>query len=73
MATQNGYQDGSNDGLQDRQAGHSSRATKHRSYGHGNRGYEASFGSKDQYKASYREAYIQGYEKGYNSQGSERR
>jgi hypothetical protein len=73
MATHNGYQDGSNDGLQDRQAGHSSRATKHRSYGHGNRGYEASFGSKDQYKASYREAYIQGYEKGYNSQGSDHR
>jgi hypothetical protein len=73
MATQNGFQDGANDGLQDRQAGHSSRATKHHSYEHGNRGYEASFGSKDQYKASYREAYIQGYEKGYNSQGSDHR
>jgi hypothetical protein len=46
MATQNGFQDGANDGLQDRQAGHSSRATKHHSYEHGNRGYEASFGSR---------------------------
>jgi len=73
MAVQNGFQDGANDGLQDRQAGHSSRATKHHSYEHGNRGYEASFCSKDQYKASYREAYIQGYEKGYNGQGSDHR
>src|SRR5581483_8150542 len=71
LATQNGLQDGANDGLQDRQAGHSSRATKHRNYEHGNRGYEASFGSKDQYKASYRTAYIQGYDKGYNGQGSD--
>ena len=71
VATQNGLQDGANDGLQDRQAGHSSRATKHRNYEHGNRGYEASFGSKDQYKASYRTAYIQGYDKGYNGQGSD--
>jgi len=73
VATQNGFQDGANDGLQDQQAGHSSRATKHHSYDHGNRGYEASFGSKDQYKASYRQAYIQGYDKGYNGQGSDHR
>src|SRR5579864_6216853 len=43
VATEYGFQDGANDGLQDRQSGHSSRATKHRSYEHGNRGYEASF------------------------------
>ncbi len=73
LAAQNGFQDGANDGLQDRQAGHSSRATKHHAYKHGNRGYEESFGSKDQYKASYREAYIQGYDKGYNGQGSDHR
>jgi hypothetical protein len=73
VATQNGFQDGANDGLQDRQAGHSSRATKHRTYGRGSRGYEESFGSKDQFKASYRQAYIQGYEKGYNSEGSDHR
>jgi hypothetical protein len=73
MATQNGFQDGANDGLQDRQAGRSSRATKHHSYERGNRGYDPSFGSKDQFKASYRQAYIQGYEKGYNGQGSDHR
>jgi hypothetical protein len=73
VATQNGFQDGANDGLQDRQSGHSSRATKHRTYDRGNRGYEASFGSKDQFKASYRQAYIQGYEKGYNGVGSDHR
>lgn len=73
VASQNGFQDGANDGLQDRQSGHSSRATKHRAYEHGNRGYEESFGSKDQFKASYRQAYIKGYDKGYNNEGSDHR
>jgi hypothetical protein len=73
LATQNGFQDGANQGLQDRQAGHSSRATKHHDYKEGNRGYSSSFGSKEQFKASYRQAYIQGYEKGYNGQGSDHR
>jgi len=66
LAARNGFQDGANDGLHDRQAGKSSRATKHESYEHGNRGYNSNFGSKDQYKASYRQAYIQGYQQGYN-------
>jgi len=70
VATQNGLQDGANDGLQDRQAGYRSRATKHHNYKKGNRGYSSGLGSKDQFKASYRQAYIQGYEKGYNGQGS---
>jgi hypothetical protein len=73
LATQNGFQDGANQGLQDRQAGHSSRATKHHDYKEGDRGYSSSFGSKEQFKASYRQAYIQGYEKGYNGQGSDHR
>lgn len=73
VAARNGFQDGANDGLQDRQAGKSSRATKHKTYEHGNRGYDSTFGDKDQYKASYRQAYIRGYEKGYNGQGSDNR
>ena len=73
VAARNGFQDGANDGLQDRQAGKSSRATKHKTYEHGNRGYDSTFGEKDQYKASYRQAYIQGYEKGYRDQGSDNR
>jgi len=73
LATRNGLQDGANDGLQDRQSGHSSRATQHQAYEHGNRGYERSLGSKDKFKASYRQAYIQGYEKGYNGQKSDNR
>lgn len=72
-AARNGFQDGANDGLQDRQAGKSSRATRHRSYEHGNRGYDPTFGERDQYKASYRQAYIQGYEKGYNGPSSDHR
>jgi hypothetical protein len=84
VASQNGFQDGSNDGLQDRQGGHSSRATKRHNYKEGDRGYSSSSGAsrwhtsadratKDKYKASYRQAYIQGYEKGYNGQGSDNR
>src|ERR1700730_8961520 len=52
-AAQNGFQDGANDGLQDRQVGHSSRATRRQNYKYGNRGYSPSFGSKDQFKTSY--------------------
>jgi hypothetical protein len=84
VASQNGVQDGANDGLQDRQGGHSSRATQRHNYKEGDRGYSSSFwaswrhtsadrATKDQYKASYRQAYIQGYEKGYNGQGSDNR
>jgi len=73
LATRNGVQDGANDGLQDRQSGHSSRATQHQAYEHGDRGYERSLGSKDKFKASYRQAYIQGYEKGYSGQKSDNR
>lgn len=70
LAMQNGFQDGSNEGLQDRQAGHSSRATRHHNYKEGDRGYSSSFGSKEQFKASYRQAYIRGYDKGYNGRDS---
>jgi hypothetical protein len=85
VASRNGFQDGANDGLEDRQGGHSSRATQRHNYKDGDRGYSSSFwtsvrrtsadrATKDQYKASYRQAYIQGYEKGYNSQqGSDNR
>ena len=73
-----------NDGLQDRQVRHTSRATTRQNYKNGNRGYSRSFwaslrrtsadrATKDQYTASYREAYIQGYEKGYKGQGSDNR
>jgi len=73
VATQNGFQDGANDGLKDRQSGHSFRPTEHESWEHGDRGYNSGFGSKNQYKGSYRQAYIQGYQQGYNGQGSDNR
>ena len=82
VAAQNGFQDGANDGLQDRQVGHNSRATTRQNYKEGNRGYSgraswrrtsADRATKDQYKASYRQAYIEGYEKGYKGQGSDNR
>jgi hypothetical protein len=73
VAAQNGFQDGANDGLQDRQGGKSPHATKRENYEHGNRGYNSSLGAKDQYKASYRQAYIEGYQQGYNGQASDNR
>lgn len=73
VATHNGFQDGANDGLQDRQGGYRAHATKRQNYKHGNRGYSSSFGSKDQFKALYRQAYIQGYEKGYTGERSDNR
>src|SRR6202035_558032 len=57
VASHNGFQDGAMAGLQDRKVGHNSRATTRQNYKYGNRGYSPSFGSKDQYKASYRQAY----------------
>ena len=58
---------GANDGLQDRQSSPSSRATKHRNYERGNRGYEATSGSRGPVQAILnRQAYIQGYEKSFN-------
>jgi hypothetical protein len=66
-AQQYGYQDGYNDGLGDRNNGHSFRPTHDGNYKHADRGYDSRFGNKDQYKAAYRQAYQQGYQQGYNN------
>jgi hypothetical protein len=67
VARRFGYQDGFNDGLNDRRTGHSYRPTRDSSFHHADRGYEHSFGSKGYYKQLYRDAYLQGYSRGYNS------
>jgi len=64
-----GYQDGVNDGLKDRQTGHSYRPTHDDSYKDADRGYNSSLGSKDQYKQLYRQAYAEGYQRGYYGNG----
>ena len=38
-----------------------------REYRDGDRGYEASYGSRDAYKSNYRSGFRQGYEDGYRS------
>ena len=71
QAEQYGYQDGVNDGRNDRSTGHSFRPTEDDSYRRGTNGYSDQSGiSKDQYKQWYRSAYQQGYQQGYgNSNG----
>lgn len=68
-AQQYGYQDGVNDGRNDRATGHSFRPTHDSNYKHADRGYDPRFGYVNQYKASYRQAYEQGYQQGYNGGG----
>lgn len=72
-AQQFGSQDGYNDGLRDRQTGHSFRPTHDSNYKHADRGYDPRFGNKNQYKAYYRQAYQQGYQQGYNARPFQRR
>jgi hypothetical protein len=57
-----------NDGQSDRRSGHSSRPTHESNYKHADRGYDSSYGDKNQYKQAYRQAYEQGYQRGYNGQ-----
>lgn len=68
-AYQAGYQDGINDGQNDRQSGHHMQPTRSHNYKRGDRGYESSFGDRDQYRQMYRQAYEQGYQQGYNGEG----
>ncbi len=62
--SQQGYNDGLNDGSRDRQTGHSFRPTQQSDYKHADRGYGGGI-SKDEYKQMYRNAYMQGYQRGY--------
>ena len=71
-ARQNGYQDGLNDGSNDRRSGHSYRPTHDSNFKHADHGYIPTYGSKDYYKQAYREAYQNGYQQGFNSGGYRR-
>ncbi len=64
-----GYQDGLNDGRNDRATGHSFRPTQDSNYRHADHGYSGMFGDKGSYQQSYRDAYMQGYQEGYGAQG----
>jgi hypothetical protein len=62
-----GFQDGYNDGVNDRRTGHSFRPTHDDNYHHADRGYYPGFGSKNYYKQIYREGYEDGYRQGYDN------
>ena len=64
-AVQIGYQDGVNDGRNDRMTGHSFRPTQDDNYKNADRGYSSAFGDKQAYKNTYRQGYEQGYRQGY--------
>jgi hypothetical protein len=68
-----GYQDGLNDGTQDRRTGRSFRPTNSGNFKHADRGYIPTYGNKNYYKDTYREAYQNGYSQGYNNGGYQRR
>lgn len=62
-----GYQDGFNDGKNDRLTGHSYRPTHDNNFKHADRGYYGGYGDHNYYKELYRRAYEDGYDRGYNS------
>jgi hypothetical protein len=70
VAQQYGYNDGLREGSDDRSTGHSYRPTSDTGYRLATNGYQAQFGSRDQYKQAYRQAYQQGYQQGYNGGGN---
>ena len=70
VAQQAGYNDGLREGADDRANGHSYRPTNDPGYRMATNGYQAQFGSRDQYKSWYRQAYQQGYQQGYNGGGN---
>jgi hypothetical protein len=61
-----GFEDGLRIGRQDRFGGHSFRPTHGDRYDDADRGYDRSFGDKDNYKNTYRSGYMAGYQRGYN-------
>jgi hypothetical protein len=65
QAQQVGYQDGLNDGSNDRATGHSYRPTEDSNYRHANRGWNSGMIDRDSYSSAYRQAYMQGYQRGY--------
>jgi hypothetical protein len=68
-ASENGYRDGLNLGLQDARKGKSYRLQKHDEYEDGDRGYNRSYGDKNAYKNQYRQAFQNGYSDGFYGRG----
>ena len=65
LASDYGYQDGYNAGVNDARDRHQFDFVGESRYRSGDRGYERNAGSRDDYRARYRQAFRQGYEQGY--------
>jgi len=63
-AAYNGYHDGYDKGMSDRNTGHSYRPTEDHIY-NDPPGFKGGKYSRDEYKKVYREAFLRGYERGY--------
>jgi len=63
-----GYAAGRERGVADARRGERYDPVASREYRDGDRGYAASYGSRDAYKSNYRAGYRQGYEDGYRKQ-----
>jgi hypothetical protein len=62
-----GYEAGKARGLADAKDGERYDPVTSREYRDGDRGYTASYGSRDAYKSNYRAGFRQGYEDGYRN------
>src|SRR5207344_3263204 len=61
-ASEKGYADGYEKGLDDGRDGDRFAPEKQKWYRDGDRGYKGSYGSRDRYKIDYRDAFRQGYD-----------
>lgn len=65
VATQQGYSDGYEAGLDDARDGRRFDPVSERRYRSADRGYNASYGLRERYKTSYRTGFLSGYEAAY--------
>jgi soluble cytochrome b562 len=65
LAAENGFRDGTADGMSDRRYGRRSRSSRTNNYKNALRGY--SYGDRNEYRNAYRQSYQRGYEQGYTN------
>ena len=67
VASQQGYSDGYEAGLDDGRDGRRFDPVGERRYRGADRGYNKSYGPRDRYKANYRDGFLSGYEAGFQN------
>ncbi len=65
VAYDNGYRDGLEKGREDVRDNDSFDPVRHSRYRSADRGYNSSYGTKEQYKLTYRDGFEAGYAQGY--------